>query len=142
WRVRAACEVLAQMTSLQLPNAERRGSADARQRLAEVHDALLRRAAAGDLGALATGTPSPLDGVDAGGVAVLAEGRWHTAGDVPPDDALDALAAWLRDQPGMAGDRPHLATDYLGGLFPPAAGYADVAAGLLAVPVSPRHLVL
>lgn len=146
WPVRAAAELLAQVVSLQLQAAEDREHLADRARLDAAHDALLRRAARGDLGAIVGGDPSLLDGLDAGGVAVFFDGRWWTAGAAPPEPELDRLADWLRGRPELdpADPRPVYATDHLAAAFPPAAAYADVAAGVLAVPVSRsgRHLLL
>ena len=138
WPVRAACELLAQMTSLQLKAAEARGVADRATQVDRTHDALLVRAASGDLDTLVDGEPTLLDGLDAGGVAVFAGGTWTTAGAVPLEPALDALADWLRERPEIdtAELRASFATDRLSEVYPPAAAFADVASGLLAVSVS------
>ena len=146
WPVRAACELLAQVTSLQLKAAEDRGDLERRVHLQEVHDDLLRRAARGDLGALVNESPSLLDGLDAGGVAVFFDEQWWTERSVPDEADLDVLADWLRARPELdpADPRPVYATDHLAEAYPAAAEYADVAAGLLAVPLSRarRHLLL
>ena len=138
WPVRAACELLAQVTSLQLKSAEERGHLEHRTRLDRHHDELLRRASHGDLGTLVDGEPSLLTGLDAGGVAVFYADRWWTAGLVPPEPALDGLADWLRTQPDLhpSADRPAYATDRLPEQFAPAEAFRDVASGVLAVPVS------
>ena len=138
WPVRASCELLAQMTSLQLKSAEERGDLEDRTRLDRHHDDLLRRAAHGDLGTLVEGDPSLLSGLDAGGVAVFYADRWWTSGLVPPEPALDGLAEWLRAMPDLhaSSDRPVYVTDRLPEVFEPAEAFRDVASGLLAVPVS------
>ena len=146
WPVRAACELLAQMTSLQLAAAEERGTLEHRLRLDAAHDALLSRAAHGDLGALVDGEPSLLDALDAGGVAVYFGDQWWTAGEVPTEPDLDALAGWLRDQPELdpTDARPVYATDRLSEAFAPAEAFQPVGSGLLAMPVSRsgRNLML
>lgn len=146
WPVRAACELLAQVTSLQLKAAEDREHLADKVRLDAAHDALVLRAAHGSLGDLVGGEPSLLGGLDAGGVAVFYDDRWWTAGETPPEPDLDRLAAWLRGRPELdpADPRPVYATDHLAAAFPPAAAYASAAAGVLAVPVSRsrRNLLL
>ena len=138
WPARAACELLAQVTSLQLKAAEQRGDLEHRTRLDRVHDSLLRRASGGDLGALVTSAPSLLTGLDASGVAVYHGDRWWTAGEVPSDLFLDGLADWLRQRPELdpAADRPVYCTDRLAEAYPPAGAVREVASGVLAVPVS------
>ena len=138
WPVRAACELLAQVASLQLKAAEARGVAERRSRLDQAHDDLVRGAANGDLAALLGGTPSLMDGFEAGGVALYSADRWWTAGEVPSEPALDALVDWVRERPELElrGERPVYSTDHLSAEFGPAAAYADIASGLLAMPVS------
>ncbi len=135
--VRSAAEFLAQIVSWQVRHAEERGHLEYRARVDTVHHQVLALASqAGGLQALVGESPSLLDGIDAGGVAVLHGGRWRTAGAVPGEAQLAELHAWLRQQPEMLERvRPVLATDALASRFAPAAAYAGVASGLLAVPV-------
>jgi chemotaxis family two-component system sensor kinase Cph1 len=53
---------------------------------------------------------------------------------------LASLAAWLNDRPEFASStRPLYATDSLSRDYPPAAAFASLASGLLAVPLSRTH---
>ena len=138
YEVRAACEFLAQVVSVQIRGAEDREHRVYRQRMDAVHHALLTRTAVdGGLSSLTDPNPSLLDGLDAGGVAVLHRGQWWTAGRTPDEEQLHELAGWLMHRPEFdAQSRPALATDALPALFPAAAAYAAVGAGLIAVPIS------
>ncbi len=146
FQVRAAAEFLAQVVSLQLKNAEEREHWHYRARLDAAHHGILSRAAGeGGLALIVEGQPNLLDGIEATGAALYHQDRWWTAGAVPSDPQLEALAAWLRERPEfLAGARPVYATDQLAAEFPPAAAYLGLAAGILAVPVSRgrRSLIL
>ena len=71
----------------------------------------------------------------ASGAAVVADGRLHLVGITPGEAEVGALADWLAGQES----RDLLRTDALATLFPPAAAYPDLAAGLLAVSISQIH---
>ena len=144
WRVRAACEFLARMASLQLRAVEDREHFVYRLELEGVHSRLVARASrSGELASLVDGPTTLLDAIEAGGVALLQGGAWHTAGDVPPLDALDALGRWLGTREELAGALSGgpaggaFATDALGEAYPPATAWAEIASGLLAVSVGP-----
>jgi light-regulated signal transduction histidine kinase (bacteriophytochrome) len=141
YRVRAACEFLAQMISLQLRHAEEREHLAYCKRMEEVHHAILAHASAqGELAAMMRGTPSILDGISATGAALFHGGRVLIVGVSPPEPILLQLSEFLRGRPELhAGVRPVLATDSLPALYPAAESFANVASGLLAVSLSSRH---
>jgi light-regulated signal transduction histidine kinase (bacteriophytochrome)/CheY-like chemotaxis protein len=134
YRVRAACEFLGLITSLQL--SARLDSEELRCRVEtqERHARLLNRmSAGGDWAAALTAAGDDLLGLTrAGGAAVVHDGKCLLAGRTPAADEVRAVAGWLRAAPG--GDL--FATHALPAAFPPAAGSADTAAGVLAVPLS------
>lgn len=138
YQVRAACELLAQTVSLQLPRAEEREFHQYRKRLDDVHLGMLARTAdSGELETMLAGSPALLDGIAARGAALYHRGRWSTAGIVPSEAALDGLAEWLRGRPELLDrERPVLVTDSLAAAYSPALEFADVASGLLAVPIA------
>jgi light-regulated signal transduction histidine kinase (bacteriophytochrome) len=144
--VRAACEFLAQVASLQLEAAEHNEQLAYRLQLEDVHQQLVAMAAIeGDLMALTARQPALLDAVRAGGTAVFHLERWWCAGRTPSPAQLDALAEWLNERDDFASAaRPVFATDALAHAYPPAAAFADVASGVLAVRVSRlrRELIL
>ena len=139
YALRAAAEFLGQIASLEIVQVQRREHLEYRIKLDAVHLAVLARAAAGDgrLAALVEGSPSLLDGIEAGGVAVFQQGVWHRAGATPDDAQLGPLAAWLR--PRLAAlNEPHVvfASEALAAFYPPAAEFAGLASGVLAMAVS------
>jgi chemotaxis family two-component system sensor kinase Cph1 len=141
YQVRAACEFLAQVVSLQHQAAEGREHLVYRLKLDGVHHQLVAQAALeGGLAAMTDGTPTLLDAVEAGGAALFHGDRWWRVGTTPSEAELDSLAAWLNDRPEFASStRPLYATDSLSRDYPPAAAFASLASGLLAVPLSRTH---
>ncbi|MCU0687014.1 MAG: GAF domain-containing protein, partial [Polyangiaceae bacterium] len=146
YQVRAACEFFAQIVSLQYREVEAREHLAYRLKLDEVHHQLVAAAAReGGLAAMTEGAPTLLDAIEAGGAAVYHRDRWWRVGATPAEADLDALAAWLGERPEFASPiRPAYATEALALDHPPAAAFADVASGLLAVPLSRnrRNLLL
>lgn len=137
-QVRDACEVLAQVASLQLKSAEQNEQMAYRLRLESVHQQLVARAALqGDLMALSDQEPSLMDAMDSSGSALYHLDRWWCAGVTPDTDALDALALWLNERPELnSGTRAVFATDSLSRDFTGGAAIAMVASGVLAVRIS------
>ena len=135
YRLRATCELFAQIASLQWQAVHDREQFAYRARLAAVHDQLITGAIVGvGLSFLTEGTPNVLHAIDASGAAVYDAGRWWRAGKTPGVEALDALGTWLVERDGFAdAARPVYATDALARDYPPAEAFADVASGLLAV---------
>ena len=136
--IRAACEFLAQAVSLQHQAAEDKEFLAYRLKIEGVHQVLLAAAAReAGLAGLVNGTPSLLNGIDAGGAALYYLDRWWCVGNTPTDDELTALGDWLTATMLPSGPRPLYATDRLAQAYPPAARFAGVGSGVLAVPVSP-----
>ncbi len=142
---RAACEFVAQVASLQHHAAQDKEHLAYRHRLDSVHRQLVDAATeGGGLAALTSGTPSLLEGITAGGAALYHLDRWWRVGQTPGVDQLDDLGDWLLAQQFAPGRRPLYATDSLIRDYPPAAAFAVVASGLLAMPIalSGRNLML
>jgi len=136
--IRAACEFLAQVVSLQHQAAEDKEFLAYRLKIDGVHQVLLAAAAReAGLAILVNGTPSLLNGIDAGGAALYYLDRWWCVGTTPTDDELTGLGDWLSNTMLPSAPRPLYATDRLAQAYPPAARFAGVGSGLLAVPVSP-----
>ncbi len=138
YQLRAACEFLAQVATLQLKSAEQNEDFLYRLLLEGVHQQLVAKAAKdGDLMALIDRQPSLLDAMEAGGVALFYLDRWWCAGVTPEPAHLDALAEWLNARPEFASTtRPAFVTDALAREYPAGAEFAAVASGVLAVPLS------
>ena len=138
YQVRAACELLAQVASLQLKSAEHTEQLAYRLKLEQVHQQLVARSARdGDLLALTAHQPSLLDAIDAGGAAVYHLDRWWCVGRVPEVARLDALAAWLYGRPEFQSAlRPVFVSDAWALQCPAAVGLEDIASGVLAATLS------
>ena len=145
YQVRAACEFLAQVASLQHHAAEDKENLAYRHQLENVHRLLVAAATkGGGLAALTSNTLSLLDGINASGAALFHLDRWWCVGKTPSADQLDDLGGWLSEE-RFAPTRPPLySTDSLVRDYPPAAAFAGVASGLLATPIarSGRNLML
>ncbi len=141
FQVRAACELLAQVASLQIKSAEQAEQQDYRHTFEQVHQQLVARAAKeGDLSALTGFKPSLIDALDAGGAALHYQGQWLSVGVTPDAAQLHDLAEWLYQQPALESEsHPVLATDALARLYPAAAAFTQVASGLLAVALTRKR---
>ena len=138
YELRAACEFLAQVGSLQHQAVEDRENAAYRLKLEDVNQQLLSMAAQeGGLASMTDGKPSLLGAMNAGGAALYHRDRWWRVGQTPDESQLEALGQWLIDRLD-AGSlvSPLYATHALAADYPPAAAFADVASGLLAAPLS------
>lgn len=141
YQVRAACEFMAQVVSLQLRGAEQREALAYRLRMEEIHNRLIAQAALdAGLSSLTTASPNLLAAIDAGGAAVFHSDRWWRVGKTPADAPLDELKDWLAQRSEFrSSTRPAYVTDALARDFPGGAALAEVASGVLAVPLSRRN---
>lgn len=132
--VRAACELIGQVASVQLSAWQERQDQTYQLHLKEAQAHLMERLAdAPDLMEALVGQGSQLlEFVDASGAAVCLDGEVIHMGRAPGTEQLRALRAWLGEQ----SEAEVLHTRALGELYPPAAGFADVASGLLGVQLS------
>jgi len=139
---RSIAELFGQMFALKLESRERKELAAYELAARSASDRLLA-AVAGDstlldnpewLGTMMRET------VPCDGIAIWLDGRVSSSGMTPPPAAFPAITRRLN---AMAAGRI-FSTDRLADTLPAAAGYDDVAAGLLAIPISrrPRDYVL
>ncbi|NMM36406.1 MAG: GAF domain-containing protein [Glaciimonas sp.] len=133
--LRLACELFAQLFSLQLDARIEKAAAQRRLTHQQTQAALaISLPLAPDIATeLVAGKVTLLDLIPAGGAAVWLGGKLHTVGRTPPADAIHALVAWLK---GLA--LPVVDTFQLGTVFAPAIPWVDTACGLLAISLS-RH---
>lgn len=136
--LRSAAEFLAQIASLEIAQAELREHLQYRIHLDAVHLAVLARSGGdGQLSPASPGAPSLLEGIEADGVAVFQQGSWQLAGQTPSLAQLEPLATWLRGRIEQTHEGLQAcAVDALGAAFAPAAAYAAMASGVLAMAVS------
>lgn len=139
---RSLAELFGQMFALKLESRERKANAayenDARTNSDRLLAAVASNAALLDnpewLGAMLRNT------VPCDGIATWIDGKCAHTGMTPPPDAFPAIVRRLN---AMAAGRI-FATDRLAETLPAAEAFQDVAAGLLAIPISrsPRDYVL
>ena len=138
YELRAACEFLAQVGSLQHNAVEERENAAYCLQLEDVNQQLLTIAAQeGGLASMTDGVPSLLGAMHADGAALYHRDRWWRVGITPNEAQLEALGQWVVQRlDGGSLVSPLYATQSLAADYPPAAAFADVASGLLAAPLS------
>lgn len=138
YQVRAACEFVAQVASLQLRAVEQRESLAYRLRLEETHNRLVGQAAQdAGLAPMTVSKPDLLDAMDATGATIFHTDRWWSVGDTPSDAQLDDLKAWLDARPEFqSSTRPVFATDSLVRDYPGGAAFSRIASGVLALPLA------
>jgi two-component system, chemotaxis family, sensor kinase Cph1 len=130
--LRIACELFAQMFSLQVEAKEGAHAAQRRFAALPVHEDLVHRVAlAQRVGPELTRDDALLELVAADGAAVWLDGELSIRGDVPPREFLLELVTWLT---GRA--TPVFHTDHLAVAYPPARAHAATACGLLAMSLS------
>lgn len=144
-QARSACELLAQVASLLIRKIEEREHFLQRLAVDGMHQQLIARAAMdGDLRSLIQGSPSLMAGIPCGGIALLSHHQWWRVGSTPDEQPLNALAGWLAAQPQLSDPlRPIFETDSVSLQYPEGQHIAQVASGILAVPIGdPRISML
>ena len=138
YELRAACEFLAQVGSLQHKSIEERENAAYRLQLEDINQQLVTQATKeGGLAAMTDGAPTLLGAMQASGAALYHRERWWRVGNTPDEAQLEALGQWLvhrLESNPLAS--PLYSTQSLAADYPPGAAFADVASGLLAAPLS------
>jgi two-component system, chemotaxis family, sensor kinase Cph1 len=133
FETRAACETIARVASLMLPQRSESQSRGARQRArrvqADLTSQMQRHTDLAD--GLVASEVTMRNVMDCGGAAVSShDGVWLKVGDTPSEDEISALATWL-SRNCAPGDI--FQTDRLGQHYPHATAFSQVASGLLAV---------
>ncbi|WP_022697346.1 HWE histidine kinase domain-containing protein [Euryhalocaulis caribicus] len=140
--VRTAAELFGQAFALLLDGRERDEAEAHERRARKAHDRLMAAAASGRSSAenIASLMEEVEGIVDCDGIALEIQGRRQTSGLVPEDKHLEGLIALLKRE----SDVQIMATDRVSDLYPPAEGFSEKAAGMLAIPISraPRDFIL
>jgi two-component system, chemotaxis family, sensor kinase Cph1 len=136
YRLRAVCEVFAEMISSQIDTKIADEAFNERLNATNVHQELVTcMSQEPDLAeGLIRFRPNLLDFIPAAGVGLWIDGRYTSFGSAPRAVEVEALVAWLNE---TAHDGI-FHTDCLPLLYPPAERYAHLASGILALSVS-RH---
>jgi light-regulated signal transduction histidine kinase (bacteriophytochrome) len=133
-RLRAACGLLAQTASAMLETKVAAEEFEAELKSKRIHEALVTQMSRGaDLAkSLTSSRPNLLDYIPAEGAGLWLDSRYTVLGRAPKADEVAALVAWLNE---TAADGVFF-TDQLPLIYPPAAEFAGVAAGLIALSIS------
>ena len=136
-RIRAACEFLGRIVGHQIAFHERRLETTDRLALKRVETELVSHLARTPVfqEGLVERSRQWLKLTNANGAAVIIEGMVLTSGQVPDTDRVKELANWLHRQKVER----LFATRTLGAEWAPGKAIADVASGVIAVPISQRH---
>ena len=141
FELRAACEVLGRLASLQIAAVEEHDAEIARAGRRDIRVALAKALRVGQVleGALANPTEL-MSIVNADGVAVLSGSDIQTCGVTPSLAEIDALTDWLE----KSNDVNPFSTSSLSSLYPRGNEIADVASGVLtfALPGAARRRVI
>ncbi|MBP1466507.1 GAF domain-containing protein [Candidatus Chloroploca sp. M-50] len=129
--IRAACEFLGHMVSLQIGEKEAAEDAAYTIALQGVQAELVQHMSmANDVVAgLTSFKPNLMQFVEADGVAVCLEGQCVLLGETPPESAVRQLTNWLAEEIADSV----FATEALPEHYPPITPFAATASGLLAV---------
>jgi light-regulated signal transduction histidine kinase (bacteriophytochrome) len=134
-RTRAALELFAQLVSLQIRSRIDLDRSTAGLRARNIQEQLVVAMTAGGLGQLLSAEVSLLDLIPVRGAALLIDGEINLRGATPTASEIEGLTQWL-DRDMVNGV---YATDRLSDHYPPAIGFLDSAAGLLALSISRSH---
>jgi len=142
YSVRTACELFGEFFSYILEQAETEATLARGTRSKRLHDDVMIRVARGSslLDTLEDFADTIRTVIPFDGMAGWVNGRFLKLGAGPDEAQFEQLARFLN----TAGAATVWATDNLAAIYPPAAEFADVAAGLLALPVSrtPRDYIV
>ena len=139
---RTAVELLAQFFAYEIERQEARAVSDASGRAQRLHDRLMVRLSSGERleQVFPTIAEEIAKVVAYDGIAVYSDGTYLTRGSVPTQSQFEGIARFLNT---AAASRVY-ATDNLVARLPSMAEHADVAAGILAIPISrtPRDYIV
>ena len=137
FEVRTACDLIAQVLSIQLLAAEQIEDHEYRAHLRSINTRLLAFMAAEEsfVAGLVRHPAELLRLMSAGGAAVVIEGVPQLVGDTPDAEQVLEIVDWLAQK---TGDEV-VATPSLASLIPAAKSFQDRACGMLAIAISKRQ---
>ncbi|MDP9089088.1 MAG: GAF domain-containing protein [Pseudomonadota bacterium] len=137
--LRVACETFAQILSLHVETKVQTATAQLRMNTRRLREAVIARLPGTNDIAATLASAELLHYVEATGAVVYLEGQLHLVGETPTTSQILALVEWLN---GI--NRPLFATECLSTAYSPAAEFALIASGMIAVGLSrvPRDYVL
>ncbi|MFN8489372.1 MAG: GAF domain-containing protein [Caldilineaceae bacterium] len=138
YEVRAACELLGIVMSLQLSMKELHEETVDRSSLLIIHNRLLKAVMEdGLVEGLSADVQDLLALTAAEGAAIVFGEAAKCVGHTPSQDQITGLIAWLQQQPSSDPPSSNIfCTNALPASYPPAVAYKDSASGLLAIALS------
>lgn len=140
--MRTSAELFGAMYSMMLESRLRQGSGENEQKARALADRMITMIA-GDETLMENAQwlqDITRDMIDCDGVAIYRAGTVFRHGATPPEEHVVALARHLN----AASPSRVFVTDDLGSVYPPCSAYADMAAGMMSIPISrvPRDYIL
>lgn len=137
-QARNACDFLTRIFALQLAAKERGAQAERRLRLGTIAARLLAHMAEEEsfVAGLLKHPGDVLALANAGGAAIVTADTCRLLGNTPDEREIRLLYDWLSQQHGATDV---YVTDALPEAYPPAAAFASVASGLLAISISQKY---
>ncbi|AIK95890.1 ATP-binding protein [Candidatus Odyssella acanthamoebae] len=141
WPIRTRCEVLAQISSLQLKEVQKiEADLYIQQSEKKTSNLVEKLLESNKLISEVVNEKDLYHFVNSSGVAILEDGQWFIHGVVPTSDQLDELADFIKDEISHNDSQHHIwYTHFLSKIFEPANEYSSIASGVLAMSISPIH---
>lgn len=132
--IRAACDFISQILSLQLEAEERNLEGEEHIRLKKIESTLLARMTEEDdfIRGLTQSSDELLKFAAADGAAVVFKDKCTLVGNTPGEEHVLRLAEWI----SMQVPEDVYGTDSLSSFYPPAQQFAAIASGLLVIRIS------
>ncbi|WP_252181009.1 ATP-binding protein [Azospirillum sp. B4] len=136
-QIRAACDFLGRIVAQQIAARERAAEIDERLRLKSIETELVAHLARapGFQAGLVECASQWLALTNSAGAAVVTDGIVLSTGKAPPIDSILALSDWVRTR----NIEQIYSTNCLSAEWPPGKDIAQVASGVIAIPISRLH---
>ncbi|AIL13891.1 hypothetical protein IM40_11140 (plasmid) [Candidatus Paracaedimonas acanthamoebae] len=139
WAKRAACELLAQFSSLQLKNVENSENKIYRKKLESVKNLLIQKISKSNSLVTDIIQENILNGyINASGVSIFENGKLSSYGITPTHDQLNELYSYLISVFAQKNSNIFY-TQSIGKILIEAKQYKDIASGILAITFSRNH---
>jgi two-component system, chemotaxis family, sensor kinase Cph1 len=134
YEIRSACELLGQMTSLEMSAQEESEDTESKIKVKSVHSKLIEYMSIDNnfIDALIKHQPNLLHLVNAAGAAICFNGQYYIIGNTPTTQDIHNLVDWI----GQNLHEEIFYTDSLTTVYPEAEKLRNVASGLMALSIS------
>lgn len=131
---RTACEFIGQIMSIELGNKQESQDLDYKIKLKSIQTKIIELISQETtfLDGLVKSSHHLLELVNATGIAICIAENYHTLGTTPKAREIKNLLEWIEQQ-----NQEHIfVSNFLSSIYPPAANFAEIASGLLALNIS------